>query len=206
MDEFVTPSGEPERWLPVVDYEGLYDVSDLGRVRSLPRNGTPGQILRQSTVTGKPYIKVNLSRGGVTRTPRVHVLVARAFLGPCPDGHEVCHGPEGPQDNRLVNLSYGTHAKNMGPDRWRDGMARATARTSARASRNRNSGNVGNRNARAKLNDEIVLEIRARVAGGESKHSLARRFGVDRATIRSAVKGATWKHVPMPDASEPPAA
>lgn len=202
-----------EAWKPVVGYEGLYEVSSLGRVRSLPRRGAAGGLLTLSPTKGCLYLKVGLTRNSVTRTPKVHTLVARAFLGPYPDDQEVCHGPGGPRDNRLVNLSYGTHAKNMGPDRRRDGMVRSRGRKKAAAGRRRQrpgmastNWNVGTHHPLAKLNDEIVLEIRRRAASGESKHSLARRFGVDRATIRSAVNGATWKHIPFPDAAEASAA
>ena len=177
MNESATPSVEPEHWLPVVGYEGLYEVSDLGRVKSLPRSGTPGGILKPSINTGHPYLKVGLTRDCMTRSPKVHILVARAFLGPCREGFEVCHGPGGPQDNRLANLSYGTHVKNMA-DQRRDGTLIA-----------------GVRAAGAMLDDEIVRECRVRAGAGETSAALAREFGVSRKTMWAVVAGKTWKHV-----------
>jgi NUMOD4 motif/HNH endonuclease len=188
MDQLVTPSSEPERWLPVVGWEVLYEVSDLGRVRSLPRlrvtgpygggrRWTGGNILRPA-LKAVGYLCVTLCNGAVKRTTTVHSLVAEAFLGPRPDGYQVCHGPAGPLDNRLVNLSYGTRSKNCGEDRYRDGTQ-----------------TVGTRHGLAKLTDEIVRECRARVAAGETRVNLAREFGVNPGTIAAVVNRRTWRHV-----------
>ena len=165
-----------ERWLPVVDYEGLYEVSDLGRVRSLPRNGTLGGLIR--TRPAVHHFRVNLWRDDKMETVPVHTLVARAFLGPRPEGQEVCHGPAGTWVNDLANLSYGTPAKNLGPDKRRDGTMQE-----------------GVRNGKAKLDDALVRDIRARHAAGESKHSLARNFDVSRPTVTAVINRDTWRHV-----------
>lgn len=166
----------PEHWLPVVGYEGLYEVSDLGRIYSIPRPGVRGGMLRPTSRNA--YLCVGLSRAGSRTTPAIHVLVARAFLGPRPDGQYVCHGPAGPRDNSVANLSYGTPAKNCGPDRYRDDTIL-----------------IGTRAPIAKLTDEIVRECRIRVAAGEPKAALAREFGVSKTAIIFAVRGTTWKHV-----------
>ncbi len=101
----------PERWLSVIDYEGLYLVSDLGRVRSLPRNTTSGRILKQhADDVGR--LDVKLSKNGVEKTRRVHQLVAEAFIGPCPPGQEVRHLDDDPSNNCLANLAYGTSKQN----------------------------------------------------------------------------------------------
>ena len=184
MEQLVMCFDEPERWLPVPDYEGMYEVSDFGRVRSLPRKYAGGRILKQSMSAGG--LAVGLSRDGKGRTVRVHILVTRAFLGPCPEGQEVCHGPAGRLDNRLVNLSYGTHLKNCGEDMRRDGTIPA-----------------GVRNGRAILTDEIVLELRARVAAGESCRALAMELGVVDTSVMDAVAGTAWRHVAQPQPLPP---
>lgn len=109
-----------ERWLPVVDYEGLYEVSDLGRVRSLDRVTTArdGRQMRWRgrllIATNKPagYPGVTLSSGGVHKSYDVHFLVARAFLGERPLGKEIRHLNGNASDPRLANLAYVTHRDN----------------------------------------------------------------------------------------------
>ena len=112
----------PERWLPVVGYEGFYEVSDLGRIRSLPRltvwrNGRkrhyPGKILNPYISPRDGYARTPLSVQGVRSSPLlVHCLIAEAFLGPCPEGQEVRHLDGDPANNVLTNLKYGTHGEN----------------------------------------------------------------------------------------------
>lgn len=109
-----------ETWKPVTGYEGIYEVSDQGRVRSLARSVPRGahtlrvaeRIMRPS---GTTYAVVMLRKPGVpSKTEAVHVLVLTAFVGPRPDRSEACHGPGGPRDNRLANLRWDTvHQNNL---------------------------------------------------------------------------------------------
>lgn len=106
-----------ERWLPVVGWEGLYEVSELGRVRSLPRKGGNnrtygGSILTQTPIKGG-YLEVTLSRNNQSRPAKVHVIVARAFLGPRPEDLEVRHLDGNPANEWLSNLIYGTRSENI---------------------------------------------------------------------------------------------
>lgn len=105
-----------ERWLPIPGYEGSYEVSDRGRVRSLDRivvrsDGREirckGKVLSQG-VHPKGYLGVRLCG----KTKKVHRLVLEAFVGPCPDGMECCHNNGIPGDNKLTNLRWGTRIEN----------------------------------------------------------------------------------------------
>jgi len=187
LDAPLPPPDLPgEHWLPVASYEGLYEVSDLGRVKSLPRPGCRngnksrlygGRIIVQHAAYGG-YLTVGLWRDGKSTQARVHKLVAAAFLGPCPPGQMVCHGPSGILNNSVGNLSYGTAAKN-GADMVRDG-------TSV----------TGIKNHSAKLTEADVIQIRRRHANGEAGYRvLARDYGVDQGQIRLIVKRKNWKHV-----------
>lgn len=98
-----------EEWRPVVGYEGLYEVSDRGQVRSLPRR-LRGRILRPGLSAGYP--SVNLSVNGVGRVVKVHILLAEAFLGPRPDGSVTCHADGDRSNNVLSNLRYDTVSSN----------------------------------------------------------------------------------------------
>lgn len=106
-----------ERWLPVVGYEGSYEVSDLGRVRSLERRSTfdrlwPSVVLSPSSHPDG-HLQVTLARRGSRRTRWVHRLVLESFVGPCPDGMEGLHRDGNPANNRLSNLGWGTRKANM---------------------------------------------------------------------------------------------
>jgi hypothetical protein len=113
-----------ERWREVPGYAGLYQVSDLGNVASVPRvvarrNGTRhtvrGRWLRPWPGGQGPYVSVALWRGRERRVFRVARLVLLAFVGPPPEpGMQASHEPNpDPLDNRLCNLRWRTHHENM---------------------------------------------------------------------------------------------
>lgn len=164
-----------EEWRPVGGYEGFYEVSDHGRVRSLPRAYTGGRVLR-SFPDRDGYLLVNLTapqRG--RRKARVHQLVAEVFERERPSpAHEVRHLNGVRWDNRAGNLLWGTTLENQ-HDRLRHGTTR-----------------VGEQHGRAKVTEAQVREIRASTAGTTA---LARRYGVARGTIGFIRAGTTWRHV-----------
>lgn len=110
-----------ERWLPVVDFVGSYEVSDQARVRSVDRTITDriGQVrrLRGSMCATHPHpnsghIQVVLWKHNIPHTKRVHRLMLEAFVGLCPPGMEALHWNDIPDDNRLDNLRWGTSSEN----------------------------------------------------------------------------------------------
>jgi len=118
-----------EQWRDIPDYEGVYQVSDLGRVRRLSefipcsraisgQRRWSGRIL--SPGLSGCYMTVTLCCEGTRRTCFIHQLVLLAFIGPRPEGLEACHGSQGPLNNQLINLVYGSRSKNQ-IDRRRDG-------------------------------------------------------------------------------------
>jgi hypothetical protein len=109
-----------EQWRDVVGYEGLYQVSDQGRVRSVDRYVT--SILRTSLLKGKirklkthkdGYSEIDLYKGGVRRTFLVHGLMMIAFVGPRPEGMQVLHIDSDPTNNTVDNLRWGTPKENV---------------------------------------------------------------------------------------------
>lgn len=105
-----------EEWRAVPDYEGLYEVSSLGQVRSLPRQtarGVRGGCLLTLQADRKGYLYVSLSHRNRVHRGYVHQLVLRAFVGPQPDGMETAHEDGVNTNNRLDNLSYKTKSGNM---------------------------------------------------------------------------------------------
>lgn len=122
-----------ERWLPVVGYVGMYEVSNLGRVRSIPRVDTngrsrKGRVLLQHIV-GEDYPGVSLSRGGKVKKVYVHTLMLEAFVGPRPPGAAGLHWNDVPNDNRLENLRWGTYGENYA-DAVRNGRQMRRRKTS----------------------------------------------------------------------------
>jgi hypothetical protein len=106
-----------EEWRSVPEFEGRYEVSSEGRVRSLPRRdrlGRPvgGLILRLKD-RGNGYRFITLNHDGSKTHRDVHALVALAFLGPRPDDREVRHLDGDPLNCRATNLAYGTRSENM---------------------------------------------------------------------------------------------
>ena len=120
-----------ETWRPVPGWDNLYEVSDLGRVRSLDRidsRGRPrlGRVRELTAHAGYP--RVNLWRDGEFETALVHRLVLTAFAGAPPEGHEARHLNDNPADNRLENLAWGTKSENE-QDRLRHGTHNQTSKS-----------------------------------------------------------------------------
>lgn len=172
----------PERWLPISGASN-YEVSSLGRVRGFPRNimrkngsplKIPGRIFSHRPACGD-YIRAWIrDDSGRLRLRLVHVLVAEAFLGPCPVGCEVAHWNGERQDPRLSNLRYDT-PKGNAADKKRHGTWQ------------KGESHVG-----AKLTAAQVAEIRRRAASEPQKH-LATEFGVSRQNIYMIASGPSWR-------------
>lgn len=99
-------------WKPVKDYAGLYEVSNEGDVRSLPRNTTRGRILKPGKVN-KGYLSVRLCKEGQPKMHYVHRLVMQAFVGECPADMETNHLDEDKTNNCVANLQYTTRKQNI---------------------------------------------------------------------------------------------
>lgn len=173
---FVYIDGQPKRpewilidgeeWRAIPGHEGRYEVSSLGRVRSVARLSTAGGRTYGGQVLGQRrnrfgYPTVGISGGG---THRVHRLVLLAFVGAAPEGMEVRHLNGDQMDNRLENLCYGTKLENA-----RDRHAHGNYPS-------------GGRHPSAKLSDEIRAHIRASYPA-VSQSELARRYGVTQAAV-----------------------
>ncbi len=174
-----------EQWRPIGGLEGRYEVSDLGRVRSLLNNRCNVRAvprlrrLRRRPADG--YVDFVAKIGRRSTHYLVHRLVLEAFVGPCPSGMECAHENGDNGDNRLENLRWATPKEN-------------TADRDAHGTTPR-----GERNKRAKLTSAIVTTVRRRwMAGGVTISALSREYEVSRPVIKGIVVGRSWRHVPMP--------
>ena len=119
-----------EVWRPVPGWETLYEVSDLGRVKSfdrpvvqLSRSGNPVTVVYKSKVLkprpaggrkdGERYLQVTLAKNNENHARYVHHLVAAAFLGPRLEGAEVNHKDCDKTNNALSNLEYVSRDENI---------------------------------------------------------------------------------------------
>ena len=109
--------GKTEIWKDIPEYEGIYQVSNLGRVRSVDRFSRHGHRLRGKLLSrlnvGKGYVAVGLNKDGTRRQFYVHRLVAFAFVSGYEDGFEVNHINEDKEDNRASNLEWVNHITNI---------------------------------------------------------------------------------------------
>lgn len=113
-----------EIWRDIRDYEGLYQVSNYGRVKSLEKivYASDGRIFHFEEKIRRPqktrnYLQVILFKNGEHKAKYVHVLVAEAFLGPRSDGYDIDHIDHNPQNCRLDNLRYLPIKENRGKDK-----------------------------------------------------------------------------------------
>jgi len=172
-----------EVWKNVIGYEGLYQVSNLGRVRSLDRisrNRFSDKVLKKGKILlqyidkkNKPCVGLYINNRGINR--RVCTLVAEAFLGLRPEGLLCCHKDGNPQNNIPKNLRWDT-AKSNSQDMIKHG-------NSCR----------GEKNGHAKLVKEQVLEIKKKYNTGRyTQQQLGDEYGVLQSSISSIIKGVNW--------------
>lgn len=100
--------------MPIPGYEGIYDISSLGRVRSYPRNGTRAKTLHilRPSISRRGYYRVSLFKNDKVKYYSIHRLVAEAFLQRGPDQTEVNHKDGNPSNNLVSNLEWCSRSEN----------------------------------------------------------------------------------------------
>lgn len=164
-----------EEWRSVIGFEGVYEVSNLGRVKRVLRTSGTRHDFMTPTPDSTGRLFVNLRYHKQRKNAQVHRLVLTAFMGPCPSGLVACHNDGNPSNNNLNNLRWDTQSSNMA-DRWRHGTVPCGAKSHL-----------------AKLSEAQARYVLAR--RDLSTKNLAQIFDVDQATIRRIRRGATWKHL-----------
>jgi hypothetical protein len=163
-----------EIWKDIEDYEGLYQVSNYGRVKSLKK----GALIMKPQTSKDGYKKINLRRDNKTFSFKTHRLVAKAFILNPDNLPEVNHIDGNKINNHVSNLEWITHAKNM-----------------IHAAENKLAkGANGIKNYGAKLTDSQVLEIRT-LKGTMYPKEICAIYGIKQSTICKILQGKLWKHL-----------
>lgn len=174
VDQGRVPEGtglsQAEEWRAVVGYEGIYEVSDLGRVRS--RHAVNGHVL-SPTSDKDGYPVINLYAPDGRRTWAVHRLVASAFHGEKRNAlhREVAHLDGDKTNARADNLKWCSKIENHHHKR-----AHGTHQ-------------AGEKHPRAKLTNEAVEEIRE---SRGLRGALAAKYGISKDTVTDIRRGRRW--------------
>lgn len=177
-----------EDWLWVAGFEGLYEVSKFGGIRSVARTVTElsGRVRRwqlkliKANVRRDGYLQVTLSKDGRIYTRRFHTLVAAAFCKNQYGSECVNHMDGDKENNRADNLEWTTFS-------WNNSHALALGLRKTVC---------GERHVQAKLSEKQVMEIRSRRS--EPRWKVGRDYGVTGNTITDILHGRSWTHLPWP--------
>jgi len=162
-----------EIWKEIPGYDGRYEVSNYGRVRS---HYGKTKFLRGKIDTDG-HVQQRLFNKSGSKYLSVHRLVLDAFVGECPEGMECCHNDGKPAHNHLSNLRWDTHQNNM-----KDSIKHGTSR----APKGENNGN-------AILREEDVRWIKKNYKKGVvGLREIAGKFDVSMSCVNRVIIGKTW--------------
>lgn len=177
---------ENETWRQIPGYEGCYEVSNYGQVRSIDRIQTnscnvkrklAGKLLLQSKGSTSVYWTSHLYRNGVMKNIMTHRLVAMAFLDNWSSELDVNHKNGDKHDNRLENLEMCTHSENV-----------------LHAYNTYLRNDSGENHLNAKLNTEEVWQIKLlHHLWGFSQHRLAKQFHISQSCISDVIRNKSYK-------------
>jgi len=165
---------ETEIWKPLKEYEGLYEISNMGNIRSLIKKGnTKHQIRKTGVDVSTGYINVMLRKNNIPLTKRVHRLVAEAFI-PNPDNKPVVNHKDGNKKNSAAsNLEWMTYSENT-LHSLKNGLQKKV---------------FGDKNYITKIKDQDVLKIREFINEGKTNKEIAKIYNVDPSNISKIKTG-----------------
>ena len=173
-----------EVWKDIQGYEGFYQVSNFGEVKSLDRylftnNGKKRKFIGKQLKKDKSncgYFRVQLWKNQIKKSESIHRLVAFAFINNIDNKTQVNHKNGLKSDNCVENLEWSTSSENM-QHSYDNGF---------------NNGPKGEKNGQSKLNEENVFEIRKMLDLKIKQIIIAKNFGVSISTISHIKTGKKW--------------
>ena len=175
-----------EIWKDIPGYEGFYQVSNCGRVRSVThiivmRNGCMRTIYSKLLILheggANKYLQAYLHRDGKVQNHLVHRLVAKMFIGNIAEGYEVNHKNANVQDNHVDNLEIVTHQENINHS-IRNNLFKA----------------YGENHYKSKITNKQADEIRLRYKeGGITQKELGKLYGLPQTSVFKIVHYLTYK-------------
>lgn len=171
-----------EIWKDIVGYEGLYQVSNMGRVKSLNYNHTLEERILKNIKSNGYYYRVMLYKNKKGKSIRIHRLVGNAFIKNPDNKPCINHIDGNKSNNRVDNLEWCTYKENT-EHAFITGMMV-------------NRDTKGIKNCKSKLNNVQVLEIREKYSTGKYTYQeLADEYNVHKSTIELIINRKLWKHI-----------
>lgn len=192
---------ENQTWRAIPGYEGMYEVSDCGNVRSIERDcphplkkekvqRRKGKLIAPGRSSKYGHLKVGLCKNGKRSSHHVHQLVLAAFVGPRPKNMEVRHLNGNPSDNRLVNLAYGTRKENA-EDAKRHGTLKTRGENVSKAKKGISTVWC-ERHGMAKLTADQVRQMKKDFMDGITSAEAGRKYGVSQAHACKIKLNQSW--------------
>jgi len=184
-DNIFIMKNQEEIWKDIAGFEGYYQVSNLGRVKSLSRELNVKNGIRKTkeriianTNNGTGYLICSLSKKNKRKSILTHRLVATAFIENFDILKEVNHKDGNKKNNSLCNLEWVTRQENINHS-WDNKLTNC----------------IGETHHSSKLNNSLVLELRSDYSSGNYKiQQLANKYNLHHETVRNVISRKTWNH------------
>jgi hypothetical protein len=176
-----------EIWKDIPGYEGYYQASDMGRIKSVdrevsylsgknkvPRTDFHKSVIKSTRPRKDGYHQVNLSKDSKKVCPLVHHIIAETFLGQRPFNLDVCHNNGNRDDNRLKNIRYDTRKNNFADELIHGTRPR------------------GEKQGSSKLTEGQIYEI---LKDNRTQKEIAKDYGIGQGHVSRIKRRVRWQHL-----------